>query len=1769
MKRVLQIAMWVILVINLGINSPANAVTHVIQVSNFSFTPSSIPNVQLGDVVRWVWVAGTHTTTSSSIPAGAAAWNVVISNTSTIYEYTPTVTGTYNYVCTPHAGFMFASFTVINAGPVTRTCAQSGNWSSSSTWGGNPAPVAGNNVIINGGFSVNVDVANAACLNLQVGGSTQGSGTGTLSFSTGSQLTVSGAVNIGPFNNNNTAGSLNMAAGGTLRCEGFTVNRLGTWNAGSGTIEFTAPNTIPSDNSINFNKLIISAGTTSLSHNLDVASDVQINSGAGLNCGSFTLSIAGNFLNNGTFTGATGTVIFNKNGNQTISGTGINNFNLIRVDEGTSINNTLEVLSSNFNAANPFLTIVNGTFKLSGNFNFSNSFFTGPIYNIQPTSGFWLNNPNATVTAQAGNVSVRGLLRMTAGNYNIGTGVNHSITYVAGSTFLIEGGTIHVAGQLTRNNSSETTSFTQTGGTLSLVEQGSTDPTFAGFDLGAAGSTFTMSGGSLIIRNATSAPSDFFNASSITTVSGGTLQIGDASSANAQVIRIQTAQAIGNILVSGASPQAVKPKAQIVGSSLNIVGNVTIQTGSSFDANGFNITLGGNWSDNGSFLPAGNTVTFNGSGAQSISGSGVESFNNLTINKISNTVTLGSSVTVNNTFNLNLGNIAIGTNVLMLNGLVSGAGSFTSSSTGTVNYNQVSAGQNVLAGNYGNLVFSDFDKILSTTANIGIAGSFSPGAATGHSVTGSTIVFNGGVQTVPTFSYNNLMIEAGGAKTASGSISTGGDLTVSSGASFSGSSLSLDGLNHLNAGTLSFGTISIGTGAGLTNNGVLSATSSLIGAGSLVQGVNATFNFGGTNFSNPLTATATGNTVNYSGTSPLVKALPYYHLTLSGAGNAGLTGVSSVSSNLLLSGSVSATAQSAMSIGGNVTIGSGTSFSSGGFIHTVGGNWSNSGTFNGGTGTVNFNGLVPQTIGSTTFNNLTVTNLSGASLTSDITVNGALNVTSGVLSTGSFTAILGSAGTLSESAGQVLSGNIRTTRNIVVNSGTESFGNIGVNLTVNGVAPGSTTVLRKTGTASTGNGHSSVKRYFDISPTVNSGLNASLVFHYDATELNGQTASLLELYKSADNGLTWTNMGGSVNTVNATISLSNISNFSRWTASDTNNRLGNTVTPGITSINPASKTYGDPAFVLSVTGNGFINGKSTIRFNGNPKSTNFVSSTQLTAIIQASELLSVGTFPVTVFNTGGGGSSNAQVFTVIPPVYLITNLPTMNSCIGNVVVPLTVNNFNAVANIALSFSFNNTVLTYTGYQNVNPALANGSLVVSNVIPDKVQVSWSSIVPASIGSNDTLLKLNFTGIPGTSALTWNVATPGACQYLNVNSLPIPSQFPNGSVVVANCTNISGVVRYDNVGGSLMTNSTVNLKQGGVVVAQTTTDLQGHYSFSNLALGTYVLDGTSAKPWGGVNSADALQILRHFVNLTPLQGIRRLAANVDGSPAVNSVDALYTTRRFVGVVNAFPAGDWVFKKDTVIVNGTSNIVRNLQALCYGDVDGSYVPQAKTVPSVSLESNGNQIVNTPAVFDVPVRIQQAAQLGSISLIFEIPSNEFRVTGVTTDFPGNLMYNTEGNSLKISWYNLEPVSLEAGDVLFHVNGIHVDNKKGDFAAWTLDPTSQVTDAEAVILTDIKLSIPVLQQGEGSFMLAQNFPNPFTTTTEISYYLASAGIVKIEVCDYLGRKVLTIEDAFQDAGIYNVKLDRSDLRSGVYTCTLLVETPEVKVLKSIKMVIE
>ena len=94
--------------------------------------------------------------------------------------------------------------------------------------------------------------------------------------------------------------------------------------------------------------------------------------------------------------------------------------------------------------------------------------------------------------------------------------------------------------------------------------------------------------------------------------------------------------------------------------------------------------------------------------------------------------------------------------------------------------------------------------------------------------------------------------------------------------------------------------------------------------------------------------------------------------------------------------------------------------------------------------------------------------------------------------------------------------------------------------------------------------------------------------------------------------------------------------------------------PSVTKITPDNVDVESDQSVLTVDGSDFVYG-SIVRFNGVEKATTYISQSQLSAIIPASDLMTAGENEITVFSPIHGGKvSNAIKFKVNEPSNALT-----------------------------------------------------------------------------------------------------------------------------------------------------------------------------------------------------------------------------------------------------------------------------------------------------------------------------------------------------------------------------------------------------------------------------------------------------------------------------------------------------------------------------------
>jgi hypothetical protein len=342
---------------------------------------------------------------------------------------------------------------------------------------------------------------------------------------------------------------------------------------------------------------------------------------------------------------------------------------------------------------------------------------------------------------------------------------------------------------------------------------------------------------------------------------------------------------------------------------------------------------------------------------------------------------------------------------------------------------------------------------------------------------------------------------------------------------------------------------------------------------------------------------------------------------------------------------------------------------------------------------------------------------------------------------------------------------------------------------------------------------------------------------------------------------------------------------------------------------------------------------------------------------------------------------------------------------------------------------------------------------------------------------------------------------------------------------------------------MNNSTVILKNASnVVIDQVTTNASGNYSFKVLD-GSYNLSGTTTKPWGGVNSSDALAAMKHFVGITPLTGLNIVSANVNADLTVNSTDALLIQRRFVGLVSSFPAGNWAFETASQTISGT-DVVRDLKALCYGDANGSFVPAAKEEASVRLiEKNTINPLNGEFI-SLPFGVESAVSLGAISLVLELPAGAI-VQNVEMTDQSNVVFNQNENLLFISWFGIMPLQVNAGETVFSVSlsGINMNNNTpiGMMAG------SQISDWNGTTYSNMSLTLPKVVFMEMNTDIVRNYPNPASGQTVFTVQVQNDGPVSVRIFNICGELVSVPYSGFLTKGSHAINYDVKGLKAGSY----------------------
>ncbi len=107
------------------------------------------------------------------------------------------------------------------------------------------------------------------------------------------------------------------------------------------------------------------------------------------------------------------------------------------------------------------------------------------------------------------------------------------------------------------------------------------------------------------------------------------------------------------------------------------------------------------------------------------------------------------------------------------------------------------------------------------------------------------------------------------------------------------------------------------------------------------------------------------------------------------------------------------------------------------------------------------------------------------------------------------------------------------------------------------------------------------------------------------------------------------------------------------------------------------------------------------------------------------------------------------------------------------------------------------------------------------------------------------------------------------------------------------------------------------------------------------------------------------------------------------------------------------------------------------------------------------------------------------------------------------------------------------------------------NFAGLSTAEDNRVTSGFWNSQVSLSTAVKDLNGSQPGFILNQNYPNPFTTVTTISWQIPVSSKVTLEIYDILGNKIKSLVNEYQSPGNYQADFYNETLPSGLYVIRL------------------
>ncbi len=406
--------------------------------------------------------------------------------------------------------------------------------------------------------------------------------------------------------------------------------------------------------------------------------------------------------------------------------------------------------------------------------------------------------------------------------------------------------------------------------------------------------------------------------------------------------------------------------------------------------------------------------------------------------------------------------------------------------------------------------------------------------------------------------------------------------------------------------------------------------------------------------------------------------------------------------------------------------------------------------------------------------------------------------------------------------------------------------------------------------------------------------------------------------------------------------------------------------------------------------------------------------------------------------------------------------------------------------------------------------------------------------------------------------------------NVGNFEIMKDYAEATILLKpDAFSLQGFVTYDNEDETPIQGIMIYaLDENGLAQDSAVSDYNGYYFFNALEPGTYTLNAFSDHQWGGGNATDALIISLNTIGLYNLSEFKQMAGDVSANSVLNSTDGLLVKRRSIASIDTFPAGDWLLESPIVELNG--NITQAIKALCMGDINASYLYTGFKSMGLNyqLHPQKEEWIIPGSVFNVLVSSKDALELGAINLELEFPAESVEIVGLNTDLP-NAMVNQHQNKISMAWSSLNPLNISDSEPLLSIRMKLLKDELIE-PILNLGASTELADARANIHDQVSFiysDVRIIAYGD--LLLEQNFPNPFTTSTTIQYTIPKSGRVSLEIHNNMGQLIESLINQTMEVGSYSLDFNRGHLAPGIYQYTLMLETENQVLRKSLHFIIK